>query len=121
MDIQHIIEDAENNKYAGRAGPLLDVIRMLLGENKISDVAVAINVFTKALPETKQFIISRLPGVILNSYIIYNVNVTIETLMLYTQEVPSWTDEIIKNACKPTELAQAVSNLLVNINAHNHT
>lgn len=117
MDFEQILNDAKAQKYSGQAGPLLDFIRGLAAEEKLSQIAVAISVYTKKIPGTRTFVTNRLPAIILNNYLIYKVTVTAEQLSSWLESHPGWFAQIRDNAMDEKKLVSTVAQLCANISS----
>lgn len=112
---EEILSDVTSHKYVSESGPILEFVRQLAGNGSIGDISDFIRAYVERVPSSKNFILSSLPAIILNSYIYPKTQVTFEKFIKWSEENSDWADQIKASALNSEKLALAVSNILVSI------
>lgn len=116
--IYKIIDDAKKQNFVSQNSAFLELVKQMVIDERIGLAAEAIDIYTKQVHGTKDFIVASLPAIIINHYVIYKANVTTNVLFDWQQSNTDWAENIKKNATKPDALVLTVGNMLTSINSH---
>ncbi len=112
---EEIMNDVISHKYVSESGPILEFIRQLASEGRLSEVSASVEAYTTKVPASKAFIASSLPAIILNSYIYHNTQATYKNFENWLLSDGTWAEEIRSSAFNSGQFVAAISNILARI------
>jgi RecB family endonuclease NucS len=101
-----------NPKYTTPSGAFLELIRTRAKERKIKLIAEYCKVYFDKYPTTKRFIVTSLPGILVNHYFTVREDLDYEKFIHWSIDIDNCFDSLKENASDPENLMIAVENIV---------
>ena len=112
---EEILSEVTNHKYVSESGPILEFVRQLTREGKLVEVSEFVQSYINKVPKSEYFVLSRLPAIILNSYICGKSQVTYDQFIKWSESDKLWTEEIKDSISSADKFVTTISNILVRV------
>ena len=108
-----------NPEYTTPSGAFLEVLRDIAKQNRIDAIAECISVYCKAYPIARNFIIARVPGILVNHNFTMRTDLDYDKFIQWSVTTANWAEGIIANALDGNGLKMEVENIITLANNFN--
>lgn len=94
MDTLEATLQRGNPAYTSPSGAFLALLQKYADEGKLNEMARANALYAGAVPQAKEFIRARVPGILVNRYLPLLAGLDFDSFIRWSVETPSWAGEI---------------------------
>jgi hypothetical protein len=108
------ISQRSDRQWHSPSGAIITLLKELIREGKVADVADAATFYFRESPEARHFVAAALPAIFINNYRPLSEAATFEEFLAWSKTRPSWSKDI-SDHMRSAQLPHIIKSIVISV------